>query len=110
MAKGTVSFFNERGSYGFITIEEADDGEEESDSDGGDGDDDVFFHMADLSGPDLSEGQEVEFEIQQSDKGPRAANLTRLGDAAVDEEEGERRDDGVIVDDDGTEWVSINDM
>ena len=50
------------------------------------------------------------FEIQQSDKGPRAANLTRLGDAAIDEEEGERRDDGVIVDDDGTEWVSINDM
>ena len=111
MAKGTVSFFNERGSYGFITIEEADDGEEESDSDGGDDDDDVFFHMADLSGPDLSEGQKVEFEIQQSDKGPRAANLTRLGDVAIDEDEqGKRRDDGVIVDEDGTEWVSINDM
>ena len=105
--KGTVSFFNKQGSYGFITIEDAD---EDGDSDGDD--DDVFFHMADLGGPDLAEGQEVEFEIEQSDKGPRAGNLTRLGDAAIDEEEeqGRRRDDGSIVDEDGTRWVSINDM
>jgi len=107
--KGTVSFFNKQGSYGFITIEDADADGDGSDSDGDD--DDVFFHMADLGGPDLAEGQEVEFEIESSDKGPRAANLTRLGDAAIDEEdEGRRRDDGSIVDEDGTRWVSINDM
>ena len=110
MVKGTVSFFNQQGSYGFITIEE-DDSEEEGEGDGDGDDDDVFFHMADLTGPDLQEGQEVEFEIEQSEKGPRANNLTRLGDAAVEEEEdGRRRDDGVIVDEDGTHWVSINDM
>ena len=108
MVKGTVSFFNQQGSYGFITVEENDGQKGESDGD----DDDVFFHMADLTGPDLQEGQEVEFEIEQSEKGPRANNLTRLGDAAVEEEEedGRRRDDGVIVDEDGTHWVSINDM
>ena len=64
MAKGTVDFFNDTGGYGFITTE--------------DSDEDVFFHMDDVGGPDLEEGQEVEFEIQDSPKGPRAANLTRL--------------------------------
>jgi CspA family cold shock protein len=34
--------------------------------------------MEDISGPDLEEGQEVEFEIEQADKGPRATSLTRL--------------------------------
>ncbi|MDZ7850846.1 MAG: cold-shock protein [Halodesulfurarchaeum sp.] len=64
MATGTVAFFNERKGYGFI---ESDESEE-----------DVFFHMEDVGGPDLEEGQEVEFEIEQADKGPRATNLTRL--------------------------------
>ncbi|MFW6458009.1 MAG: cold-shock protein [Halodesulfurarchaeum sp.] len=64
MATGTVAFFNERKGYGFI---ESDESEE-----------DVFFHMEDVGGPDLEEGQEVEFEIEQADKGPRAKDLTRL--------------------------------
>jgi CspA family cold shock protein len=64
MASGTVAFFNERKGYGFIETEDADE--------------DVFFHMEDVGGPDLEEGQEVEFEIEQADKGPRAKNLTRL--------------------------------
>ncbi len=64
MAKGTVDFFNDTGGYGFIDTE--------------DSDEDVFFHMEDVGGPDLEEGQEVEFEIVQADKGPRAKNLVRL--------------------------------
>jgi CspA family cold shock protein len=64
MAKGTVAFFNDTGGYGFIETEDADE--------------DVFFHMEDVGGPDLEEGQEVEFEIKDSPKGPRAANVTRL--------------------------------
>ncbi|PSQ41244.1 hypothetical protein BRD07_05720 [Halobacteriales archaeon QS_9_68_42] len=28
--------------------------------------------------PDLEEGQEVEFDIEEAEKGPRATNLTRL--------------------------------
>jgi CspA family cold shock protein len=64
MAKGTVDFFNETGGYGFIDSE--------------DSEEDVFFHMEDVGGPDLEEGQEVEFDIEQADKGPRAVNLQRL--------------------------------
>jgi len=64
MSKGTVGFFNDTGGYGFIETD--------------DSDDDVFFHMEDVGGPDLEEGQEVEFEIEQADKGPRATNVTRL--------------------------------
>ena len=63
MATGKVDFFNDTGGYGFIDTE--------------DSDEDVFFHMEDIGGPDLEEGQEVEFEITQSDKGPRAKNLVR---------------------------------
>lgn len=64
MAQGTVTFFNDTGGYGFIETDDADD--------------DVFFHMEDIGGPDLEEGQEVEFDIEQADKGPRATNLQRL--------------------------------
>jgi CspA family cold shock protein len=64
MATGEVAFFNDSGGYGFIETDEADD--------------DVFFHMEDVGGPDLEEGQEVEFDIVQADKGPRAENLERL--------------------------------
>ncbi|WP_267641866.1 cold-shock protein [Haloarchaeobius amylolyticus] len=64
MAKGKVDFFNDTGGYGFIDTEDADD--------------DVFFHMEDIGGPDLEEGQEVEFDIVDTDKGPRAKNLKRL--------------------------------
>ena len=64
MAQGTVAFFNDTGGYGFIETEESDE--------------DVFFHMEDVGGPDLEEGEEVEFEIEQAEKGPRAKQLTRL--------------------------------
>jgi CspA family cold shock protein len=63
MAEGTVDFFNDTGGYGFI------------DSD--DEDDDVFFHMEDVGGPDLEEGESVEFDVEIADKGPRATNLSR---------------------------------
>ncbi len=63
MVNGTVDFFNDTGGYGFIETD--------------DSDDDVFFHMEDVGGPDLEEGTDVEFEIEQADKGPRATNLVR---------------------------------
>ncbi|MES3517888.1 MAG: cold shock domain-containing protein [Natronomonas sp.] len=65
MANGTVDFFNDTGGYGFISTDDSDD------------DDDVFFHMEDVGGPDLEEGQDVEFDIESSPKGPRATNLVR---------------------------------
>ena len=63
MATGTVDFFNDTGGYGFIKTEESDE--------------DVFFHMEDVGGPDLEEGQEVEFEIEDAPKGPRAKGVVR---------------------------------
>ncbi len=63
MANGTVDFFNDTGGYGFIETEDADE--------------DVFFHMEDVGGPDLEEGTDVDFDIEQADKGPRATNVVR---------------------------------
>ena len=64
MANGEVDFFNDTGGYGFISTDDADE--------------DVFFHMEDVGGPDLEEGQEIEFDIEKAEKGPRATNVTRL--------------------------------
>ena len=63
MANGKVDFFNHTGGYGFISTEDADE--------------DVFFHMEDVGGPDLEEGQEIDFDIEQAPKGPRATNVVR---------------------------------
>jgi len=63
MSTGTVAFFHDRKGYGFIETD--------------DSDDDVFVHMDDVSGPDLEEGESVEFEIDNAPKGPRATNVVR---------------------------------
>jgi CspA family cold shock protein len=67
MANGKVDFFNDTGGYGFISTDDGD----------LDDDEDVFFHMEDVGGEDLTEGTEVEFDIESSPKGPRAANVVR---------------------------------
>lgn len=63
MPKGTVTFVHRRDNYGFI---ESDDLDEE-----------IFFHQSFIDGPDLEEDEEVEFDVEQDEKGPRAANLHR---------------------------------
>jgi CspA family cold shock protein len=59
MAQGTVKWFNGDKGYGFITAE---------------GGPDVFVHFSAITGGgyrSLEEGQKVEFDITQSQKGPR---------------------------------------
>lgn len=65
MAKGTVKWFNDAKGYGFI-----------SQSTG----DDVFVHFSSIQGDGfrtLAEGEEVEFELKETDRGLQAANVTR---------------------------------
>jgi len=62
-ATGVVDFFNETGGWGFIDSPSADE--------------DVFFHMEDVGGPDLVEGTNVILDIEQAKKGPRAKNIQR---------------------------------
>ena len=59
--EGTVKRWLDRG-FGFIRV----DGQ----------DDEVFVHHTSLDGiSELREGQKVEFEIEESPKGPRANNV-----------------------------------
>ena len=65
--KGTVKWFNDQKGFGFITPE--------------DGSKDLFVHHTgiDIQGfKTLSENQQVEFEMVESDKGPKAANVKPL--------------------------------
>ena len=67
MNTGTVKWFNEQKGIGFITCDE--DGK------------DVFVHFSAIQSDgyrSLEEGQEVQFEIVDGDKGPQAANVTRI--------------------------------
>jgi CspA family cold shock protein len=67
MPKGTVKWFNREKGYGFITPEEGKD---------------VFVHYTGIAGEgfrNLEEGQIVEFEITQGQKGPQAQNVRVVG-------------------------------
>ncbi|ASX26521.1 cold shock domain-containing protein [Candidatus Williamhamiltonella defendens] len=65
--KGTVKWFSESKGYGFITP-----------SDGTSKDVFVHFSAINVDGfKTLEEGQNVEFEIQQGQKGPSAINVSR---------------------------------
>ena len=67
MAKGTVKWFNNSKGYGFITPE--------------DGSKDVFVHHNSIQGEgykSLDEGQTVEFEVQQGQKGLEAINVAKM--------------------------------
>ncbi len=62
--KGTVKWFNSSKGFGFIEPTE--------------GGDDVFAHFSEIQMDGyktLAEGQEVVYELEDGDKGPKAANI-----------------------------------
>jgi CspA family cold shock protein len=64
---GIVKWFNDSKGYGFITQ-----------TDGAD----VFVHYSAIVGEgfkSLAEGQEVEFDLVDSGKGPQASNVIKVG-------------------------------
>jgi CspA family cold shock protein len=68
MPRGTVKWFSPEKGYGFITPD--------------DGSKDVFVHYSAIVGEgyrNLQEGQKVEFEVTQGQKGPQASNVRVIG-------------------------------
>ncbi|PZH61664.1 cold-shock protein [Staphylococcus aureus] len=66
MKKGTVKWFNAEKGFGFIEVE---------------GENDVFVHFSAINQDgykSLEEGQAVEFEVVEGDRGPQAANVVKL--------------------------------
>ena len=66
MTQGTVKWFNSEKGFGFIEVE---------------GCSDVFAHFSAIQGEGfktLEEGQKVEFEIEEGNRGPQATNIVKL--------------------------------
>ena len=66
MKQGTVKWFNAEKGFGFIEVE---------------GENDVLVHFSAINQEgykSLEEGQSVEFEVVEGDRGPQAANVVKL--------------------------------
>ncbi len=64
--QGKVKWFNPEKGYGFIEVEEGKD---------------VFVHYSEIQEEGfktLEEGQEVEFEVVEGNRGPQAANVVKV--------------------------------
>ncbi|EGE54000.1 cold-shock protein [Streptococcus parauberis] len=66
MAQGTVKWFNAEKGFGFISTENGQD---------------VFAHFSAIQSngfKSLDEGQKVEFDVEEGQRGPQAVNIVKL--------------------------------
>ncbi len=66
MKTGTVKWFNAEKGFGFIEVP---------------GEDDVFVHFSSIAGngfKSLEEGQKVQFDVVQGNRGLQAENVSKL--------------------------------
>lgn len=66
MSQGTVKWFNEKKGFGFIAAEDGKD---------------YFVHFSSIVSDGfktLQEGSKVQFELEDSDRGPRAVQVTMI--------------------------------
>ena len=66
MSQGTLKWFNEKKGFGFISAEDGND---------------YFVHHSSIVGDgykSLQEGAKVQFQIEQSEKGPRAVQVSPI--------------------------------
>ena len=73
MPSGIVKWFSKNKGYGFIEAEDKRD---------------IFVHFSSIKGKGyrvLEEGEEVTFDLIESPKGPQAANVKKVRQAAIEE-------------------------
>jgi len=66
LANGTVKWFNNRKGFGFIQQEDGPD---------------LFVHFSSINADGyktLNEGEEVTFEVEEGERGPKAVNVSRV--------------------------------
>ena len=63
MVQGTVKFFNRMKNFGFISPDEGED---------------VFVHASAIVEGTITDEDRVEFDIEEGDKGPKAANVKKI--------------------------------